>query len=405
MKKLFCLLFLSVICLAEQRKLSNILSPDINIVSLGIDDCDKSCLLDLLKKGKYFTFLEKYSYYEELDVYYKKLTTHLKIKKLEFMVDSLIEDNIEVNKDVFKLAILAPTKLIKHYTNSIYNSISAYLITKNIDYEIKIFDTFDANFQNIQREINKIEEEGFSYIIAPFRGNVIPILNQNSNKAFVYMPTASIDGNMSLSPNFTLGGISYDEHIDMVVKNLNSRSILLNDPSSKGSYIEGKLKEKFDFKKSITINKTASNLDYVTRRNIRSFERASFVLNTPLVKSSSIISKLKFYDINSTRIYSIQTLYNPNIFELLQAKDLYNIRITNSIQEFKSKNLMGISKLLNNDIKFNWVNYSSLIGVDYFYSKFSGEERDFDEEIVDNKVKYNTGMYRIRKKDFLKLAP
>lgn len=372
-------------------------------MSLNTNQCNNSCLVQLLRNGKYFSFLEFYEYDEELDKYYQKLVKHLNIITSKALAKEMIVKPVDNSGD-FRVAILIPTQIAKHYANSIYNTILSYLVSKDINYEIKVFDSVDENLQNIQLQINQLKNEGFRYVIAPFRKNVLSVLNSNCNDILVYVPTvATNDINMTFHPNITLGGLDYSDHISLLESKINGEVVLINSLSSKAKEISQNLANQFDIKRSFNLNTRATNLNYMIKTHKKTLNESNIILNIPLIKGSSFISKMKFYDINDTKIYSIQNMYNPAIFNLVQKKNLHNLYITNIISKINYNNITGINQLLNNNIEFNWVNYSTLIGIDYLYSKFNDTTKDFAELIENNQVIYDTKLYQVYKSDFVEV--
>jgi len=79
------------------------------------------------------------------------------------------------------------------------------------------------------------------------------------------------------------------------------------------------------------------------------------------------------------------------ILTLTQYKDRQALLIANSIG--KADNGITISNtLLDSDIEYNWVNYSTSIGVDLLYNSYVLQEgnRSFTEEVSNGQVQYNT---------------
>ncbi len=70
--------------------------------------------------------------------------------------------------------------------------------------------------------------------------------------------------------------------------------------------------------------------------------------------------------------------------------------IANSIDN-KNFRLTDINSVLNNDIRFDWINYSTSIGMDFFYTDFIdsfADERLFGESLLNNQVDYGVNIVK-----------
>ena len=99
------------------------------------------------------------------------------------------------------------------------------------------------------------------------------------------------------------------------------------------------------------------------------------------------MSQLTLYDINVTNILSTQINYDPLILSITQAKDRNNMIIANSIE--KNNNvLIEANMLLNNDIVYDWINYSTTVGSDYFFHLITHDKREYELAMQDNQIIY-----------------
>jgi SRSO17 transposase len=100
-----------------------------------------------------------------------------------------------------------------------------------------------------------------------------------------------------------------------------------------------------------------------------------------------VLSQLTLYDINVTNILSTQINYDPLILSITQAKDRNNMIIANSVT-IKNNILIETNHLLNNDIVYDWINYATTVGVDFFFSMATRNEREYTLEMSDNQIVY-----------------
>ncbi|NPA73994.1 MAG: hypothetical protein GXO12_04715, partial [Epsilonproteobacteria bacterium] len=142
MKILFFIILLSSqILFGKSFYLSDIPLPDTQIIDLSIKKCDIKCLKELISDGQVFSFLSKYSdqYNDE------NLTNSYKTLKLSL--------NIKGGASVgsVNIALLFPKKIIGRYAISTANSVLAYLLNKNINFKLELFDCQDETLPNIEK--------------------------------------------------------------------------------------------------------------------------------------------------------------------------------------------------------------------------------------------------------------
>ncbi|MDQ7068859.1 MAG: hypothetical protein Q9M40_13340 [Sulfurimonas sp.] len=99
------------------------------------------------------------------------------------------------------------------------------------------------------------------------------------------------------------------------------------------------------------------------------------------------MSQLTLYDTNATNILSTQINYDPLLLSMTQYSDRKDMVVANSITEHNNV-LIETNALLGNDIVYDWINYTTTIGVDYFYSLITDEERIYKAQIQNNQVVY-----------------
>ena len=124
-------------------------------------------------------------------------------------------------------------------------------------------------------------------------------------------------------------------------------------------------------------------------------------LNTPIIKSSILLSQLRAYDTVPYIILSTQLNYTPLVISLTQYPDRKKFIVANSIEKVNLK-LEESLALLDVDVAYNWVNYSTLIGIDSIF--FKDESKLFPNKIVDNQVQYETTLHKNTRHGFKKLS-
>ena len=376
---------------------SNIPISKIEIINLEIESCKERCLNNLSKDGKIMSFIARFDkniedeelqnlmreYANEIGIYYK----------IPF---ESMGDKIEV-------ALLMPKKIIGKYSTSTIDTVLSYLLFRNINFRFKIFDNVDESREIFEENIEKIKNENFNFLIA-IVSNKDNVALLEELKMPIYIPTMM--GSNSRS-NIVFGGIDYQAQIKTLsdAKQDNANTIIYNDDSSLGRFLGDVTKsvnENVKIEDSID-NKVAANFYQNIQRAKDYIEGANIYLNTPVVKSGLLLSQINSSNIKPGRILSTQVNYNPALLSLIKGIDFENIIIANSINVDMDKKLIEYGKLLNSDITYDWVNYSTALGIDFFTSKMNKKlERYFKEEIDNNQVVYGINLYSFKNGRFIK---
>ncbi|WP_200764035.1 hypothetical protein [Nitrosophilus alvini] len=368
---------------AKSFLISPISLPKSEIIDLDVYSCNEICLEEYLKNGQIFSFLAKAKNYaganEKLAEAYQVYTSLFNIRKSKFFGTEM------------RIALLSSSKVIGRYAVSTTNSVLAYLISKNSKFSLKHFDMEDEEYETIFDAIQKIQSEGYGYVIAPLTKKGALNLSSIETELNIFIPTInksdiSIDKN-----NIYFGGIDYKEQIDTLLNFSNEKLALFYDENSDLSLnlteiVEQNTQGSYILK--FPVKNHASNLKRVFKRN-RDLNNSTVILNTPIVKSSLILSQMTLYDIEPYYVLSTQINYTPLIFTLTQYKDRKKMLIANSIGK-SPEFLIETNSLLSNDITYNWINYSSTLGIDYFFSMANKERRLFAEPVSENQIIYNT---------------
>jgi hypothetical protein len=395
MKKLYFLILLfPFVFYAKSFLISNIALPKTSIQNLDPYPCDEECLQEHLDNGYIFSFLahadEKLAN-EELEKERAKYLSALNIKW--FMQESKI-----------RIALLLPYKKIGRYAASTTNASFAYLMSKNHPYELKSYNIEDESHEEILTALIKIREDGFYHVIAPLTQTGEEIVSTINPDINIYFPTINKKDTNTTSNYLYYGGIDHRAQSDLLLKEALSPLIIFNDNSEIGQqltyYQEYKFKHKYSEDENTTLQRNNKNLTVIKfsipqritnlEKQLKDNEKinaGSFFINTPIIKSGMILSQLTLYDTNATNILSTQTNYNPLLLSMTQYQDRKNMIIANSITQNKDV-LIETNSLLDNDIMYDWINYTTSVGIDYFSHLINGERREYDIEIQNNQMIY-----------------
>lgn len=398
--KLFLALFLPIIVFAESNVFSNIPPAKIEIININPEKCNKSCLLDLSKEKKILSFIARFDktiddeelqslmeeYSKEIGIYYR------------FRFDPLGKR--------LEIALLIPKKIIGKYSTTTIDTILAYLVSRNIDFRFKVFDSIDENLDSLSRVIDLIDDEHFNFLIAVLSKKESLSVLENINMP-IYIPTIAKDSNFVQS-NIVFGGIDYKTQIDSLLKEVEGEIIIAyNDDSALGEMLgeitkDAAFQSEINFMQDIITNKVAANFSSNLRREEENIPKSSLFLNTPVVKSGLLLSQINFLKDKPLKILSTQVNYNSSFLSLLRGIDTSNIIIASSIGE-SPQILLEYGYLLSSDIKYDWVSYSTALGIDLFLNNMSSNiERYFLEDFNNNQAIYNINLYGIQNAVFIK---
>lgn len=345
--------------------------------------------------------------------------------------EKFIEEVEETTKDIIvkdhnenKIAILFPSTIVGKYAKTTINTLNAFLLYKNISFKVETFDTFDENEKNINKEIDLINKKGYKNVIAMFTSDGFEVLNKisESNLARYYFPLINKSEISETKDNFIFGGISYENQFDLLstYSNDNNTMFYVN------SYLGNKLRNLYE-KTFLNIGKIkeiqTQNNRYEEFVEDESMSGNTVILNTPIVKTSIILNQLTAFEIEPNIVLSTQLNYNPILVKLTQQKDRKNFLVVSSISKVNDF-LEEYTNILDSDIVYNWVDYSSLVGVNYLlfngrensnsntFSTFGFQQKnrnlnnkktDIKTKIIDNQAQYESTIYEATSYGFKKL--
>lgn len=413
MKKLYFLtLIFPAIIFAQSYLISNIPLPKTYIQNLDPYPCDENCMQVYLDNDMIFSFLshaDSKLENEEQD----------EVRKMSI---SILNLGSAILTQKIRIALLLPYKVIGRYASSTTNASFAYLIAKNHSFELKSYKVESESIEDIQKALQQISQDGFYYVIAPLTqkgANAIGEINPDIN---IFFPTINKKDITSTSSYLVYGGIDYQAQSDMLLKEAVSPLVIFYDKSSIGKklslyeenkFVYGGIDENLsieeiqaqvvDANKTVvkfSIPKRTTNLEKQLFEN-KDIVEGSFFINTPIVKTGMIMSQLTLYDTNATNVLSTQINYDPLILSMTQYEDRKSMIIANSITH-NNNILVETNSLLGNDIVYDWINYTTTVGIDYFFNLATREDREYDIALEDNQMIYPIELLNPSKYRFIK---
>lgn len=302
-----------------------------------------------------------------------------------------------------KIAIIFASKVVGKYGSDTINSVVSYLMQKNIDFDLRVYDSIYENQNSVQKSFDEASQEGFKNIIAVLAYE--QSLSYISNLNFfdnIYIPTLHKKNSFVHSNNIIYGAISYEEQYDKLFRFANSYKLVEIYDTDKISnlflnYISLKGKK---LNKRYQIVKSQTNFKSLFQNNSLLNDSTIF-LNSTVLQSAIVMSQLRVYEIYPDSILATQLSYNPMILTLSQYQDRKKMFIASSIGDSTS-NLVAIGSVLGADIRYNWVNFSTLIGLNKII--FNNQDSEISGyKIIDNQVIYNISLYRAGEFSFIKI--
>jgi SRSO17 transposase len=392
MKKFFLLVCFVSSLFAVGTKISHIPAAKTVFIDLDESVCDEACLASYLQNNEIFSFLSKYHGAIEDE----------EIKNRYIYFQALFRIVSDESMSI-KVAILVPQKSIRRYAITTVNSIVAYMLSKNHDFEVSVFNSIDEEESSIKEAIEEIKRQNHQYVIAPVTIKGAQELVKYSQNLLIYIPTLHLNEFNNLNSNIIFGGIDYEEQVSRLLKYSNSKVSLFWDGSLLGENLNEIIKKQvphISYEQAIDNSKV--NFKRIFKDNNK-LNNSSIFLNTPLVRTSLIASQLRFYEREPYSLLSTQINYNPLILTLTQFEDREKLYIANSIGKTSTK-LEEINALFGHNIVYDWVNYSASIGVDYIYTRhlLPTENQEFREKIEDNQVIYDISIVKPKRYKFEK---
>lgn len=268
------------------------------------------------------------------------------------------------------IAFVFASNNVGKYGTEASNVMMSYLLAKNIKFNVEFFDIEIENKQNITTIFDKLKEQNIKKVIVFFTGNSLSILNNypDISKFELYLPLINKSVAKNVKSNFIFGGIDYKKQLTFLASKASSNIVEIYDDSAISTRLHNELVGlNIPNITHIQITGKISNYKILTQ-NDEQIKNSTIFLNTSIVKSAIILSNLKENNLTPKEIFSTQLNYSPDIFKLTTQDERENLFLTNSIDALP-KDIEEVISLFGNDVLFSWVNYSVVIGLEYFITK------------------------------------
>ncbi|WP_299041741.1 hypothetical protein [uncultured Campylobacter sp.] len=345
--------------------------------------CDKECLKELSRGVDFIQFI-----YTPLTMSEPFKSYYAGIKKLATIPE------IEIGRKDIKVALIIPQNVIKSYSVVVSDSVFAYIFKRDVGSYIEIFYSGDESAENLNLAINRAKSAGFKYLIAPLTTNGLEIINSDDYDDLIfYIPTINIKNISNPRSNLFFGGIDYEAQIQKLLTKANHKITAFGDGSRVSDMLNNLVANNTNEPYIKNIEGSDIKLNFL--KNNYKVKNSSIFLNTPLIKSALLSSQFRVFELTPHILLSTQLNYNSALISLTQSGDRKNMYIANSIMTPDSQ-LETLSAILGEKLDYDWVAYSTMIGMDFIYLNYINKSAKaiFKEEMQNNQIQYNINIMR-----------
>ena len=382
MKRIFVFLFVSTLLFAGVRQLSPIPVPTWQIVDLDPTQYDETILREALEKGEIFTFLAKSAHVQDQEIQSlrRKFLTALHIGRLGG------------TGRIFHVAFVVPERVIGKYAQSTTLSALAYLIGREGPFEMEVFPAGDENNETLDAVVGKVNQGMYDLVVAPVTLKGATYLCERLSNARVYIPTLHRDRVECENPDFIFGGIDYRNQVETLsyLVESNATVVTVSDGSGLSKMLDGLVAEYVDINDTLVLGSGSYYKDLIESHE--DLNQSTIFLNTPVVRSSLFLTQMTLADYQPLLVLSTQLNYSPLLLTLTQYHDREKMVVASSIGTFDSE-ITELVALIGKDIRFNWLNYATLVGLDMEYAFDVGADRISTETTVEGSVQYGLSLY------------
>ncbi len=381
--------------LAKSYIISPLPLPTEKILDINDQACNEACLKKLYNNGLLFSFIAKFS---------PNITDKSLLENFAQALARINQIQESQKSSHFKIALIIPRQTIGQYAVTISNTILAYLMSKKIDFEFEVFDCIDEGITNLESTTYKITQSNFDFAIAILTQQGTQNLIDNINVSFpIYIPTINKERIQGDTPkNFYFGGISYKKQLDILASIAKDSQIVeYTDDSQIGTYLMDLLRA-YDLHiihQAIINNQDASNFTKKLKTEEAFLDNTTLLLNTSASKSGLILSQIGYSKKQPKQFLSTQINFNPTILQLASPDNRKNFFVISAISPV-SADLVEYAALLNSDLKYDWVSYSTSVGVE-FALKDSHIKKSFLESMFNNQIEYKNHIYTTKGSNFV----
>lgn len=289
-----------------------------------------------------------------------------------------------------KIALMVAPSIVGKYSQSTYNVALATLMSTGVSFELILYNMKDESEASILQTLTQIETDNAEAILAPLTlGGVKNLLKVKTNKK-IFVPTVHKRDVGDCDSNIVFGAIDYQAQLEALTPYMaHSLAVFYDDSPVGNNLLHATQALANDAKKTSTpysVDTSGSNIVKHLSKPA-AFSKKSIITHTPIVKTSMLIAHLTFTGSRERNILSTQINFDPTLITLTQNKDRKNMIIANSIVE-QVPSIYQINALMNNDLTFDWINYTTSVGIDYLIASCGVQQRLYSMRLIDSQVIY-----------------
>lgn len=295
-----------------------------------------------------------------------------------------------------KIALMSAPSVIGKYSQSTYNVALSTLMSTRIPFELVMVEMKDESEGSIAQALDTIHAKKMDAVLAPLTLGGVENLLKNQTDLTIFIPTVHKRDVGACESNIIFGAIDYHAQLNALKPYMTNSLAVFYDTSPVGTNLlnatQTLASESKKTSASYAIDTQGANIvKYLSRP--AAFSKKSIIIHLPVVKTSMLAAHLTFSGARVHNLLSTQINFDPTLISLTQAKDRKNMIVANSIIE-QVPSIYEINALMNNDLTFDWINYTTSVGTDYLIAHLSGSERSYSLRLVDSQIIYPVELMR-----------
>jgi hypothetical protein len=311
--------------------------------------------------------------------------------------DMKSESTRSFKKEIINLAIIFPSVTIGQYALEATNSINTYLMYKDEEFKLSVYDIIVQNKNNLINVIEIIKAKKINRVIAMITKEDLIHLSNISDISHIkfYFPLINKDNIINYDKfenlDLTFGAISYKDQFEKLIEYASDKTLV----EFYGDSVIGRTLHEYLSNKTIKYTKKIDDKNGKYKNFLEDnekFDNSVVLLNTPIIKSSILLSAINSQELNISKILSTQLNYTPLLFSLTQTLDREKLVIANSIGEIP-KYLEEYDNLIGNSLSYSWVNYSTIVGIEYLLN--NNVEIFKNLSLKNNQIIYPVNLYTV----------
>ncbi|AXK48647.1 hypothetical protein CRU87_06440 [Aliarcobacter trophiarum LMG 25534] len=381
MKKLVALIFMAFLLAGCTQKVVKLKMPQ-NVPAKKVDEDKKTVVEEFISNDSVIQ--------EEIINNSGSKNEITSDEDSEALLSNEMEIKFDSTKANLKVAFVYPSSLVSKYARNSINTTAGYLSFIEANYNLVVIDSQNESMDSINKAFEKVKEAGITKVIALFTPNAINNINSLAlDDIMVYLPLIEKKDSLATNNSLIFGSISYEDQLKKLSYYSDGPNVLFYQDT----YLGNKLRNSYENTISYTTARKEVRKNETNFKSLVSDSRlrnSSLFLNVDIVKSSLIMSQLRANDIYPKFIFSTQINFDPILMTLTQDKDRERLVLANSIDKLNPKLRDEIINFGGN-INFEWVDYSTLVGISYL---INGNNSFMPTKIVENQVVYNPRLFK-----------